>query len=295
MKTEAGVYAGIAFALTVLVACTGGPQENAPTEQMASGQAVAMTPAIARELAATGTAPASLRGFLTPETTPDAGSIIPPAPRVGERRNDADWAIFRASRTLKGSPRWDLAVADDSYRPAYLLSAFSCSVGAELTPENAPTLARIISLTTVDAGLAAAGAKDIYKRTRPFLHNEGDICIARSDGLAASFDYPSGHTSLGWTAGLVIASLAPDRSTPVLARARAYGESRVVCGVHNMSAVEAGRTNAASVFAALQGVPEFQQAMSAAKAEIAAARASGRAPDAAACAREAELIKPLPY
>lgn len=35
------------------------------------------------------------------------------------------------------------------------------------------------------AGLAFA------LRARPFLHNEGNICIERSDGLKKSFDYPS--------------------------------------------------------------------------------------------------------
>ena len=90
-----------------------------------------------------------------------------------------------------------------------------------------------------------------------------------------------------------IAQLAPEHATPVLARGRAYGESRVVCGVHNMSAVEAGRTNAAGVFAALQGSDAYRAELAKAKAELAAARAAGGVPDAAWCAKEAELVKPL--
>jgi acid phosphatase (class A) len=147
----------------------------------------------------------------------------------------------------------------------------------------------------VDAGAAAEKAKQLYKRTRPYLHNPGNICIDRSEALGKSFDYPSGHSSLGWTAGLVMAELVPDRASEVLARGRAYGESRLVCGVHNMSAVEAGRTNAAGVFAALQSSGEFQAEMTKARAEIAAARASGAKPDAAWCAAEAELVKPLAF
>lgn len=286
MKAEAGVYAGLAFALTVLVACAGGPLKGPADPAMIYTAAPARDPAAAASLA-------SARGFLTPETTPDAAAIIAPAPREGELRNDADWAMFRATRLLEGSDRWALAISDDNYRPAALLAAFSCAVGVQLSPENSPALADILARTTVDAGLAAAGAKDVYKRTRPFLHNPGNICIARSAGLDASYDYPSGHGSLGWTAGLVIASLAPDRSTPILARARAFGESRIVCGLHNASAIDAARTNAASVFAALQGSPEYQAAITTARSEIAAARASAAHPDAAACAREAELTKPL--
>jgi acid phosphatase (class A) len=291
MKAEATTYAGMAFALTVLVACADLPQsaqtETAdPLNMTTAAPAAAATPA-------TPAAPVRLPGFLTAATAPDAMATIPPAPKAGEPRNDLDWAIFKATRSLEGSERWALAKNDDNYRPAALLKDFSCAVGAELTAENAPTLARILARTTADAGRAAQRAKEVYQRTRPYLHNPGNICVERTDSLSKSFDYPSGHSSLGWVAGLVIAQAAPDRATPILARGRAFGESRVVCGVHNMSAVEAGRTNGASVFAALQGSPDFLADMAKAKAEVAAARASGKAPDAAACAKEAELTKPL--
>jgi acid phosphatase (class A) len=285
-KAEAGTYAAMAVGLAVLVACAGSvaPQAQPP---------VAPAPMAG---AAHTSAPASGErppGFLRAGTSPDAVATIPPAPKEGETRNTLDWEIFRKTRALEGGDRWKLAQADDSYRPAYLLSAFSCAAGVTLTPENSPTLANILGRTTIDAGLAAEGAKQLYRRTRPFLHNEGNICIARSAGLDASFDYPSGHGSLGWMAGLVIAQLAPDHASQILARGRAYGESRIVCGLHNMSAVEAARTNAAGVFAALQGVPEFTDAMAIARKELDAARASGTAPDAATCAKEAELVKPL--
>lgn len=295
MKAEAATYAGMAFALTVLVACAGG----APTAQTDTADPINMvTPAPAAATlvppaASAPAAPARIAGFLGAEMTPDALATIPPAPKAGDPRNDLDWAIFKSTRKLEGSDRWALAQNDDNYRPAALLKDYSCAVGVDLTAENAPTLARIIARTTADAGAAAQRAKDVYQRTRPYMHNAGNICIERSDSLSKSFDYPSGHASLGWVSGLVIAQLTPDRATPVLARARAFGESRVVCGVHNMSAIEAGRTNGASVFAALQASPEFQADMAKAKSEVAAARASGKAPDAAACAREAELTKPL--
>ncbi len=284
MKAEATTYAGMAFALTVLVACAG-----APGQQTASDDPLRMVQAAASSAPAA----VSRAGFLTPESMPDALAIIPPAPKQGDLRNDADWAIFRATRSLEGSERWVLAQNDDSYRPTSLLKDFSCAVGTELTAENAPSLAALLGRATIDAGAAAQRAKEVYQRTRPYLHNAGAICIERSDGLGRSFDYPSGHGSLGWVSGLVIAQLAPDRTTQILARGRAYGESRVVCGVHNMSAVEAARTNGAGVFAALQNSTEFQSAMQLAKTEVTAARASGKAPDAAACAREFELTKPL--
>jgi acid phosphatase (class A) len=232
-------------------------------------------------------------GYLTATTTPDAYATIPPAPQAGEPRNDADWKIFRDTRTLEGSERWKMAQNDNALRAADLLKDFSCSVGAELTQQNAPTLSSLISRVTVDAGSAANRAKDIYKRTRPFQNNPGNICIDRDGGIANSFDYPSGHSSLSWAVGLSLAQIAPDRATAILARARAYGESRIVCGVHNWSAVEAGRTNASGVYAALQGNAEFKADLEKARTEVEAARKSGPKPDAATCSKEVELSKPL--
>ncbi|MDB5451330.1 MAG: acid phosphatase, partial [Phenylobacterium sp.] len=95
--------------------------------------------------------------------------------------------------------------------------------------------------------------------------------------------------------GLILAELAPDRATQILSRARAFGEGRLVCGVHNLSAVEAGRMNGSIVVAALHGSEEFRKDMDVARKEIAAARKAGPAPDAAACAKEAELVALNPY
>jgi acid phosphatase (class A) len=280
-KAEAGTYAVIAVGLAVLVACAGGVS-SAPVAPMASAQPTS--------------APAARpAGFLSGETMPNAIATIPPAPKEGETRNTLDWEVFRKTRALEGGDRWKLAQEDDSYRPADLLKKFSCSVGVNLTPENSPTLMMVLGRTTIDAGMAAEAAKQLYRRTRPFMHNPGNICIARTPGLEASFDYPSGHGSLGWTSGLVIAQVVPERATQVLARGRAYGESRIVCGLHTLSAIEASRTNAAGVFAALQGSAEYRDAMAKARSEFEAAKASAGVPDATACAAEAELMKPLAY
>jgi acid phosphatase (class A) len=279
MKPEAVIFA--LFTLALAACATGAVDAE---EQQAA------------EAASTGPAPVmamTSRGYLAAGTLPDAAATIAPSPKEGDLRNTADWAIFKSTRALEGTDRWTLAQFDDSYQPKDILKGFSCAAGVELTPDNSPTLAVMIARVSRDAGGAAEGAKQLYKRTRPYLHNEGNICIEKSEGLARSYDYPSGHASLGWANGLIMAELAPDRATQVLQRARAFGESRVVCGMHNYSAVEAARTNAAGVVAALHGNAEFQADLGKAKAEMAAARASAAKPDAAACVKEFELTRPL--
>jgi acid phosphatase (class A) len=240
--------------------------------------------------------PSSAQPYLTPAQTPEASLILPPAPVAGTDRYAQDEAVFKATRALEGSPRWALAQADNNLTPPYLLKAFSCALGVELTPANAPKLAELIARSQVDDGRGSATAKRIFQRKRPYLIDDGKICIEKTDSLAKSFDYPSGHTTLSWTLGLILSELDPDHSTTILTRARAYGESRVVCGVHNASAIEAGRTTGATVYAALHASPEFRADMAAARAEIAAARANpANAPDATICKAEADLTAKTPY
>lgn len=76
-------------------------------------------------------------GYLTPGEF-DVTSVLEPAPRRGDPRYDADRKIFRETRRMAGSPRWALATNDVDMSPAALLRDFSCAVGVELTPENAP-------------------------------------------------------------------------------------------------------------------------------------------------------------
>jgi acid phosphatase (class A) len=243
--------------------------------------------------AAVAQAPKPVAGGYLGDAAPDTYKILPMAPQPGTIRYDADRKAFQSTRSLAGSPRWALAVND--VNQFIILKDMSCALGVELTPQNAPRLSAIISKMAADVSRATNRPKDIYQRKRPYLIDEGAICVAKDPALAASPDYPSGHATWGWSVALVLAELAPDRATQILVRGRAFGESRMVCGVHNMSAVEAARTNGAAVVAGLHGSAAFRADMDAAREEVAKARAAGPAPDAQACSVEADLTKDAPY
>lgn len=232
-------------------------------------------------------------GYLSEQTAPDTYRILPPAPVAGSTRYEADRTVFLSTRKFEGTPRWALAAADADLRT--MPKHMSCALGVELTAQNAPRLMSLVGRMGRDLSRGVNHPKDIYKRQRPYLIDEGPICIPKTPELASNADYPSGHTTWGWAWGLILAELAPDRATEILIRAKAFGESRLVCGVHNLSAVEAGRANASIVVAALHGDPTFRKDLEAARREVAKARAAGPAPDPQACAKEAELIAASPY
>ncbi len=212
------------------------------------------------------------KGYLTADTTPQTLRILPPPPPAGSGREADDEAIFTQTRSLKGDPRWALATSDADLRPRAGL--FACAIGIKLDETNAPTLQRMLGRVGVDGLAAVDPPKDAYNRPRPYVGVAGDppICVEKTDALTKSPSYPSGHATLSWAWGLILAELAPDRSTEILMRARAIGESRVVCGVHFLSDVDEGRTNGAALVAALHSSPEFRADMDTARAEIAKAR-----------------------
>lgn len=228
-------------------------------------------------------------GYLAPGAF-DVLAVLPPAPTKGDARYKADRAIYRHIQKTVGSPRWVLATADVRTDVRSMMQDFSCAAGISLAPDNAPRLAALVQRAGIDTSQQTNTAKNFYKRLRPYCIDPGKTCQPASE-LADSYDYPSGHTTWGWTWAVLLAELMPDRATPILARGRAYGESRIVCGAHNASAVEGGRLSAGSTLAAIQSLPAFRADLAAARTEIEGLRTTGTPPDARQCAATDALVK----
>jgi acid phosphatase (class A) len=216
--------------------------------------------------------------------------VLPPAPIKEEPRGQADREIFKLTRKLKGSDRWTLAVNDIASDTVSLMRDFSCAVGINLTPQNAPKTAALLEKASRDTARETNIVKDFYRRQRPFLIDQGEVCEPVAE-LAGSFDYPSGHATRGWTWGLILAEISHERASPILTRARAYGESRVVCGAHNASAVEAGRLSATATLDVVRTEQSYVDAVIAARAELRALRKQSAPPSPSACSAEEILTE----
>lgn len=215
--------------------------------------------------------------------------VLPPAPVPGDPRYEADREMFKMTRKLQGTPRWTMATNDVSWANDVMLGDFSCAMGIAVTPEKVPHLIALVQKAGNDTQRETNVAKDFYKRSRPFKIDSGPICQPEAD-LANSYDYPSGHTTGGWTWALVLADVVPDHVSAILARGRAYGESRIVCGAHNASAVEAGRLSATITMTAVRSTAAYQRDLRLARAEIAALRKTAAAAPPAVCDAEKALI-----
>lgn len=213
-------------------------------------------------------------GYLGP-TGLDTIALIGAPPAPGSVEAEADRAIYRATRSMKGTARWDMALADFNERA--VVNNMSCAIGVQINPATMPATMKLILHMAPDILRAVNGPKQTYLRPRPYMIDPGGTC-APAPATEDRFDYPSGHAAWGWAVGLVFAEMLPGRSVPILKRARAVGTGRVVCGMHNASSVDAGQLVGAAVVAAEHGSPEFRADLEAARAELIAAAAAGPAP-----------------
>ena len=222
--------------------------------------------------------PGLLAGYLGRDL-PDSLKLLPAPPAEGSVAFRNDQAVSRASQKLRGTARYTLAGADADLAFPHAASVFSCALGVPVTQQQSPYLYQLLRRTLTDAALATYGAKDHYKRIRPFVHYRERTCRPEDEAmLRGDGSYPSGHTSIGWAWALILTELAPDRADALLARGRAFGESRLVCNAHWQSDILQGRATGAGAVAALHANADFRSDMAAAAQELSKLRASGTAP-----------------
>ncbi|WP_255486316.1 phosphatase PAP2 family protein [Synechococcus sp. BMK-MC-1] len=238
--------------------------------------------------------PGFLKGYLEQEAMADALALLEGPPPAGSAAAALDQAQANASFALRDSARWTLAARDaDLHFPAAAIS-FSCALGVPINATDTPRLLLLMRRSMTDLGLSTDPAKNRYQRKRPFMVNNQPICTpADEQGLRANGSYPSGHTAVGWGWGLILSTIAPERSDALIARGRAFGESRSICNVHWISDVQAGELMGSATTARLQADPVFQADLQAARQEVQALRARQAQPNGDCSLEEAALaIRP---
>jgi acid phosphatase (class A) len=122
-----------------------------------------------------------------------------------------------------------------------------------------------------NAGYEARSFKNYFKTKRPYqVDSDIQVCVApKPSNLDRS--YPSGHTTMGYAMGVVLANLVPEKAKEIMERARLYGENRINCGAHFPSDVSGGQVLGTLVAKELLKSNEFQLLMKASKEELASA------------------------
>ena len=221
--------------------------------------------------------PGYVAGYLEPSQYPDSLSLLPRPPAPGSAALAADEATYKATRLAHDAPRWKLATKDAELRFPKATEHFACTLGIAISAEATPHLNMLLRRVRMDASRANDRAKSHYKRLRPFMVTKEEPC---SKDESSPNGFPSGHASIGWAWALVLAEAAPDRAGAIHKRGLDFGMSRVYCGVHYMSDVEAGRVIGAATVSRLHADPVFRAQLALAAREIEKQRAAQSKPNA---------------
>lgn len=209
--------------------------------------------------------------YLKNEQAVDSLALLPPPPEPGSILFLNDQAMYEKGRLLRNTERGKQAVEDANLAAGGIANAFSTAFGYPINAKDAPEIYKLLTNMIEDAGdLATRSAKVKYMRIRPFAFYNVPTCNTKEqDKLSTNGSYPSGHTSIGWASALVLAEINPARQDTIFKRGYELGQSRVICGYHWQSDIDAARVVAAATVATLHSNAEFQKQLQKAKDEFA--------------------------
>ena len=206
--------------------------------------------------------------FSTNEDGVDSLGLLPPPPEIGSVQFLLDQARYQEGLIERNTPRGAQAAKDADMGET--AASFSEAFGMPISPDNTPALFALLGKMRGELGdMATRGAKRHYMRVRPYVLNNAPTCYQPDEErIKKSGSYPSGHTSLGWGYALVLAEINPANKEAILKRGYDIGQSRVICGYHWQSDVDAGRVAASAAIANLHANEEFQAMLAKAKEEF---------------------------
>lgn len=208
--------------------------------------------------------------FLQIDDVANSLFLLPEPPQPGSIIFLNDEARYKWGKLQRNTPRGDQAFADARVEGDGVPKAFSEAFGIEISKETTPEIHKLVTNMREDAGdLATRAAKKHYMRIRPFAFYGEQTCNPeQQEALSTNGSYPSGHTAIGWATALVLSEINVDRQNEILKRGYEMGLSRVICGYHFQSDVDAARLVAAAVVARLHADEGFIRQLEKAKKEF---------------------------
>ncbi|KPF79481.1 PA-phosphatase [Brevundimonas sp. AAP58] len=236
----------------------------------------------------------ALSGYLPERTVVSLAAAVPAAPLERSAEDIADREASSRMRSLEDTDRWLLATRHAELRPGVALAHFDCALGFRIDAVASPYLVAILRRTLHDAETAAELSKSRRMRARPVADDPArPSCQTVTEAQRATASHPSGSAAVGMAYALILSDLVPDRPAPIEQTGRQIAASRMICGMHYPTDVRDGALLGEQVARAILSMPSFTTDASAAREEIAAARAAGRTSPACAAERAALAI-PVP-
>jgi acid phosphatase (class A) len=191
--------------------------------------------------------------------------LLPPPPLAGSPAEAVDLAEVRRTVAAETSAQLTQAQSDDAHEDP---SIFDGVIGGGFEARQLPATWALLKLVASEASIASGSAKRYFHRARPYAIDPSVRRCGANAGVVLPTSYPSGHATLGYSIGLTLATLLPEKARVIEARAGEYAEHRIVCGVHYRTDIEGGHVVGVVVATQLLAASALQAMIMAARAEL---------------------------
>ena len=214
--------------------------------------------------------------FLT-ESEMNPARLLPPPPEDGSAVQQREMAQVKNLIHTRSKERYAEAVWDARHEDP---TPFAVVIGPNFDLTRLPATAKLLEDVLNDQTIVTSEAKSFFKRKFPAAaempgdsYREWTCDVAdRKPSALPLRSYPSGHATMAYTFGVVLAALIPEKSQAILERSASYAYSREICGDHYHSDVEAGQVLGTTLGALLLNNTALKPEIEAAKVELQAAQ-----------------------
>jgi acid phosphatase (class A) len=210
-------------------------------------------------------------------TEADPGRLLPPPPADGSENQRKELAEVEKLVKTRTPERFAQAKWDNDHEDP---TAFAAVIGTGFDLNKLPVTAKLLDLALNDQSVIASASKEYFHRKFPVAAAGAAVSNYHDwtcdDEVAKPTDrplrsYPSGHSTMGYSIGIVLAALIPEKSQAILARAADYAYSREVCGDHYHSDIEASHALGNAIGITLLKNETLKPQIEASRAELRAA------------------------
>jgi acid phosphatase (class A) len=223
-------------------------------------------------------APKKTLKVLKPEEV-DPGRLLPPPPPDGSESQQKELAAVMNLIKTRTPERFQQAKWDANHEDP---TAFASVIGPAFELKKLPATSKLLEIAINEQSVVASAAKEYFHRKVPVTAASGAEAVSnyqdwtcdevvRKPSERPLRSYPSAHSTMGFSIGIVLASLMPEKSQAILARAADYAYSREVCGDHYHSDIEASHALGTAIGMALLQNETLKPQIEAAREELRAA------------------------
>ena len=199
------------------------------------------------------------------EAQVDPSKLLPPPSADGSNLQKADLAEVQRVYKSRSPERRTQAEWDDKHESVEL---FFKTLGSGFDLKKLPKTAKLIANVDNEQSVVANIAKKYFLRNRPWAIDPSLVACDYKPNAAPLTSYPSGHATLSYSEGYILAALMPEKAQAILGRAQEYAYSRVVCGAHYASDIEASHVLGTELAMMLMDNPQFAADFQASRAEL---------------------------